>query len=85
MQFQPIEKRSGLEVPNYDISLETHIGLLSTGDILARRGNFDDCDLVVMSSEETLRTGQNVPHHDCRSQRENQVFVVRVQQKTPTY
>jgi hypothetical protein len=64
-------------------NLEAHVSLLSRGNVFSGSADFYNCNLVVMASEETLRTGQNIPNHDCGSEWEDQVFIVRVQQKTP--
>lgn len=53
-----------LEVPDYDICLEAHEGPLAGGQVLATLGNGNHRDLVVVSSQEGLCSGNDVPDND---------------------
>ena len=62
--------------------LESHVGLLSGGDVLSALGDGNDGDVVVVSSEEVLLPGDNVTDNDGGSEGEDDVFVVWVEDKS---
>jgi len=64
MQFQTVGYCFLFKVPNYYISLETHISLLTTSNVLAIGTDCDDCDFIVMSPEEGLGPVDDVTHND---------------------
>jgi hypothetical protein len=49
------------EVPDDYVSLHTLKSLLSTGHVLARLGNADTSDLIVMAFQKCLSARNNVP------------------------
>jgi hypothetical protein len=52
-----------VEVPNDNISLEAHVGLLTGGDILSGFGDLDNGNVVIVAPEELLGTGDNVSNN----------------------
>lgn len=56
MEFETMHESTILEVPNDNICLESHESLLARSDVFARFGDCDDGDLVVVPSQECLRT-----------------------------
>ena len=70
------------KVPNEDVSVESGVSLLPGGQVLSIIGDRQAGDIVVMSPQEGLGPGDDVPYNDGRSQREDDVFVVRMQQQT---
>ena len=59
--------------------LEAGVGALAGGDVLARAGDRDNRDVVVVATEELLAARDDVTHHNRGSQGEEDVFVVRVE------
>lgn len=59
--------------------LEAHVGFLATGDVAAGGTDLYYGDVVIVATEEVLRAGQDVAHHDSRAERKDEVFVVGVQ------
>jgi len=59
--------------------LESHVRFLTTGDVLARAGDDDNRNVVVVTSEEPLGAGHNVADNDRRAQGEDDVLIVGVQ------
>ena len=62
--------------------LETHVGLLATGNELSSVWNRNDWDIVVVASQEVLLSWNNVSNDDGGSKREDDVLVVRVQDES---
>ena len=62
--------------------LETHVGLLATGNELSSVWNRNDRDVVVVPSQEVLLSWNNVSNDDGGSKREDDVLVVRVQDES---
>ena len=62
--------------------LETHVGLLTTGNELSSVWNRNDRDVVVVPSQEVLLSWNNVSNDDGGSKREDDVLVVRVQDES---
>jgi len=44
----------GVEVPDYDVSLETHMSLLTRGDIFSSFTNFYHRNVVIVTPEKLL-------------------------------
>lgn len=78
MQFQSVQLLQRVEVPNDNLSLEAGMGFLSGGDVLAGARDSDHGNVVVVALEELLGAGNNVAHNNSGSERENNMFVVRV-------
>ena len=57
------------------------MGPLSGGDVLAGGRDSDNRDVIVVALQELLCAGNNVAHNDGRTQREQNMFVVGVQNK----
>ena len=62
--------------------LETHVGLLTTGNVLSRGWNRDDWDVVVVPSKEILLSWNNVSNDDGGSKREDDVLVIGMQDES---
>lgn len=54
---------------------------LAGSDVLARVGHSDNRDVIVVTSQELLSTGDDVSNHDGGAQRRDHVFVVGVENK----
>lgn len=84
VKFKSVEKLAFLEVPYDNIGLfnelylKSHIGFLSSGDISSRRWYLDNCDVIVVSTQEILRTRKDMTNHDRRAQRKYDMFIIRV-------
>ena len=75
MQFQSVKERHLMEVPNDDICLESHMGLLAWSDVVAALAHCYGGNLIIVSSEEVLGPADDVSDHNCRSERVDEVFV----------
>ena len=62
--------------------LEAGVGLLARSDVLAGAGHSDHRNVVIVALEELLGAGNNVAHNDGRTEREQNMFVVGVQNKS---
>ena len=82
VQLQLVHQGPLLEIPDYDIRLEPHVGPLPRGNVLPGFGNLHHRDVVVVPSQERLRPRYYVPDYYSRPERENQVLVVRVQDQS---
>lgn len=71
-----------LEVPNDNIGVEARVSLLSTGDVPSAWTHSQTSDFVVVPSEEGLGSLDDVPYNDSRPERENNVFVFWMEQKS---
>jgi hypothetical protein len=49
MQLESMHHLESIKVPDNDVSLETHMSLLSRGDVLSRLCDFNDRDIVVVA------------------------------------
>lgn len=79
MHAQLVEHFHFLEVPNYNIGVETGVCLLSTGEVSSAWTDSQTCNFIIVSSEEGLGSLDNVSDNDGASQRENNVFVTRME------
>lgn len=57
------------------------MGPLSGSDVLAGTGDSDHGDIIVVALQELLCAGNNVAHNDGGSEREQNMFVVGMQNK----
>lgn len=76
VELKSVDGFQRVEIPNDDFSLEAHMSLLASSDVLSRVGNPDYRDVVVVTSEELLSSRDDVSNHDCGSEREQDVLVV---------
>lgn len=60
VNFESMHHLEGIEVPNNDVSLETHMSLLTRCNVFSTLGDFNDGDIVVMASEELLCSRDNM-------------------------
>ena len=63
----------------FDAYLESHVGLLTTGDVFSRFWNGYDGDVVVVAPEEVLLSGNDVSNDNGCSEGEDDVLVVWVE------
>ena len=59
--------------------LETHMGLLTTGDVLARVWDRDNRNVVVMTSQEVLLSWDNVSNDNSGTKWEDDVLIIWMQ------
>ena len=85
VQFQSMQERHLVEIPNDDISLESHVSFLARGNVVSTFTYCDSRDLIVMSSEEILSPADNVSDDNCWTQRVDEVFVHGVQYHSINY
>lgn len=62
--------------------LEALVGSLTASNVLARVGDDNTGDLVVVAPEESLCSANNVSDYDRGAQREDDVLVVRMQDQS---
>lgn len=79
MQLQSMHHLEGIEVPNNDVSLETHMSLLTRCNILSSLCNFYDGDIVVVASQKLLCSRDNMSNYQSSTERIDNVFVVWVE------
>jgi len=85
VQFESVEHRHSVEIPDDNVGLETHMGLLSRGDVLAGGGNSDDRDVVIVTSEELLSSSKCVSDDEGSSEREDNVFIIGMEDESTVY
>jgi hypothetical protein len=79
VQRQPVDLTSLSEVPDDDISRETHESLLPRGQELSALRDSDAIDLVVVALQKRLRLLYQVPYDNCAAQWKDQVLIVGMQ------
>lgn len=82
VQLEAVDNLEGVEVPNDNISLEAGVGLLAGSNVLSRVRDGNDRDVVVVTAEEVLGSGDNVAQHNSGSKRVHNVLVVGVEDET---
>jgi len=85
VQFESVEHRHSVEIPDDNVGLETHMGLLSRGDVLAGGGNSDDRDVVIVTSEELLSSSKCVSDDEGSSEREDNVLIIGMEDESTVY
>jgi len=85
VQLESVEHGHGVEVPDDNVGLESHVGLLSRSDVLARRRNGDHGDVIIVSSEELLGSSEGVSNNEGGSEREDDMLVIGVKNESTVY
>lgn len=68
------------EIPDHDVGLEAHVGLLTSGDLAATGRECDAGHVAVVTAQEGLRASNGVAHHHCGSKHLEKVFIVWMQE-----
>lgn len=82
VQFESVEHGHGIEIPDNDIGLESHVGLLSRGDVLAGSRDSDHGNVIIVSSEELLGSSEGVSDYEGGAQREDNVLIIGVKDES---
>lgn len=85
MQLESVEHGHGVEVPDDDVGLESHVRLLSRSDVLAGGRNGDHGDVIIVSSEELLGSCEGVSNHKGGTEGEDNVLVIGVENESTVY
>jgi len=82
VELKALNNLKGIKVPNNDVSLEAHVCLLTTGNVFPCAGNSDHRDVVIVTSEELLSSGDNVSNDDGCTEGIDDVLVVGVKSQS---
>jgi len=82
VQLESVEHRHGVEIPDNDISLESHVGLLSRGDVLAGSGDGDHANVIIVSSEELLSSSEGVSDDKGGTEGEDNMLIIGVEDES---
>lgn len=77
-----MEHRHGVEIPDDDISLESHVGLLSRGNVLAGSRDGDHTNVIIVSSEELLSSSEGVSDDKGGTEGEDDMLIIRVEDES---
>lgn len=82
VQLESVEHGHRVEVPDDNVGLESHVGLLSGGDVLAGVGDGDHADVIIVSSEELLGSREGVSNHEGGAEGEDNVLVIGMEDES---
>jgi len=82
VQLESVEHGHRVEIPDDDIRLESHVGLLSRGDVLAGGGDGDHGNVIIVASEELLSSSEGVSDDEGGAEGEDNVLVIGVEDKS---
>jgi len=57
------------------------MSVLSWGNVFTTRGDLNNSDIIVVTSEECLLSFDNMPNNDGATQWEDKMFIIRVKYK----
>lgn len=63
VDLKSVHHLEAVEVPNNNVSLEAHVGLLTGGDVFSGWGDLDDGNVIVVASQELLGTRDDVSNN----------------------
>jgi hypothetical protein len=63
VELKSVHHLEAIEVPNNNVSLEAHVGLLTGGDVFSSWGDLNNRNVIVVASKELLGTRDDVSNN----------------------